>query len=1094
MTKLNHDLSPLEAQMGQLWTHEGQDMAWLQQIFLLFSLLIEQLTENDSIGFTTLFSRIAYLGSQHGLKGHLAYEAHYFRKTLEKGIIPEEEIPDHGQLGLYLIYAIANEVNQYPWTSEYARPDMDLRSSGQLRLGFKRVVHGILLSIDETSQLTVISDDDPDVELQVALAGQDVLIHQINKNMTLPLSINLIDVTFLPDYHCTAKAIVLRPDLLLGVTSVSECFSTGGTTALRYLGRKLIPSDTSVHMLIGNIVNHFLDELIHDPDLTFSDVVKDTFQISPESFSLMTDNEVMDCMSKVKVHFNNLKKVVTHELADAGITKERSYLEPSFYSNEFGLQGRLDLYHHNERAGKSDIVELKSGKLYQAHKYGLNQNHYIQTLLYDLLLESVYDGKIKSTNYILYSGHDGKRLRFAPKVRDKQIEALNVRNKIIQLEEILTKVDQEEFEHVLARLDPEAIPTQFNFLRRDAKRFWDGYGRLSELERIYFRTFLAFISREFQMSKIGRHGIFSSNGLASLWLDPMAEKADMFTVLTYLEVSKNDTNEEIPCLTLTFSERSNRLSKFRVGDITVLYPYESVDTNILSHQLFKCTILELSADGVKVRLRARQKNFEIFRKYKFWNIESDVLDSGFNKQFHGMYDFMVSEKSYRDRMLCLTPPAEPAALPAHDPEEMTDEQRHILNKAISAQDYFLLWGPPGTGKTSVMIHHLVKYLYEETEQQILLLAYTNRAVDEICAAIHDLLDGNYIRIGSRYSTDVKYKDNLLSNRITTLDTRAKLREVFATHRVFVSTISSFQGKREMKLLKKFDVAIIDEASQLLEPMLVGMLSAFRKFILIGDHRQLPAVVTQNKEKSKVSHEQLRDIGLVDCRMSLFERMYKQCTEKGWDWACGALTHQGRMHQDIVQLISKEFYDGRLDIMQGIDRLLATPDYKTHGPTQKTLVANRLIFIDTPKARNITRKTNHDEAVMVSQLVQIWQEIYAANAMELSLSSIGVITPFRSQIAMIKSLPFFSDEGITIDTVERYQGGARDRIIISLAVNEADLLDAISNVNEEGIDRKLNVALTRAREHIIILGNKGILMRNPLYARLIESCVEVEFFR
>ena len=76
--------------------------------------------------------------------------------------------------------------------------------------------------------------------------------------------------------------------------------------------------------------------------------------------------------------------------------------------------------------------------------------------------------------------------------------------------------------------------------------------------------------------------------------------------------------------------------------------------------------------------------------------------------------------------------------------------------------------------------------------------------------------------------------------------------------------------------------------------------------------------------------------------------------------------------------------------------------------------------------------------------------------------------------------------LTIDTVERYQGGARDIIIISLCTNKVSQMDALVSLSEEGVDRKLNVALTRARKHLVILGNPHILNINSIYASLIEQ--------
>jgi len=1093
MNKKLHFIQQIARHMEAFKNVEQLDKAALEQIFLLFSLFFERATDKEAIGFTTLFSRIAYFGIQHQLPKSLVYETQFFRKTLESGTYSKDLIPDLSALGLHLIQANINKVYKYPYECTFEKPEKNLDADRESKLSYKRIQRAILFEISDNS-VEVILDDSPDTKMRVRIDEAFVSqLKQIKKHLSLPVIINLVDVNWYTDEDPLAKAFVLRPDFLLGVTSVSECFSSTGATSLKYFGRKLIPSDSSVHMLIGNVVNHYLDELIHNPSLEFKEMLSDTFQIAPVRFSVMSDDEVKDCISKVRVHFENLKNVVTTELSDAGITKERSYLEPSFYSNEFGLLGRLDLYHHNEQTAKSDIVELKSGKLYQAHKYGLNQNHYVQTLLYDLILESVYDAKVKSTNYILYSANDSKRLRFAPKVRNKQLDALRLRNTIILIEEILTKLDKRDTVDILSRLDPESIPEAYTFLRRDAKKFWDAYGRLTELEQSYYKVFVAFITREFQLSKIGRHGIYTSNGLASLWLDPMVEKADMFTILSLLEVLENYSDQEVPTLTLGFSAESNRLSKFRVGDIVILYPYDDPAKSVLSNQLFKCTILELDADQVKLRLRARQKNFDIFRKFRFWNLESDTLDSGFTKQYHGLFDFMVADSAYKRRILNLDPPAKPSESIPFNNSTLTEEQQGLMRKAISAEDYFLLWGPPGTGKTSKMISELVAYYYKKTQSEILILAYTNRAVDEICSAVHDVLEGNYLRIGSRYSTAEKYRTNLLSSRIESLTSRASLREVFQESRVTISTLSSFQGKKEIQLLKKYDLVIIDEASQLLEPMLVGLLSHFKKFILIGDHKQLPAVVTQAAEQSVIQDDNLRKkCGLLDARTSLFERLYKQAESKGWDWAYGGLTNQGRMHQDLVQFVSREFYDSKLSILLGIERLSQPSSLLPKTENQKKLIENRVIFVDTPKGQNITRKTNLFEAKIVASLINEWVDIYKYNGLELNPDSIGVITPFRSQIAMIKNQENLSrDLPVTIDTIERYQGGARDRIFISMAVSEAELLDSISNVNSEGIDRKLNVALTRARSHLVIVGNKQILSRKDLYSRLISSAYELD---
>lgn len=103
-------------------------------------------------------------------------------------------------------------------------------------------------------------------------------------------------------------------------------------------------------------------------------------------------------------------------------------------------------------------------------------------------------------------------------------------------------------------------------------------------------------------------------------------------------------------------------------------------------------------------------------------------------------------------------------------------------------------------------------------------------------------------------------------------------------------------------------------------------------------------------------------------------------------------------------------------------------------------------------------------------------------------SLGIITPWRAQIAQLRetlAAAGLDPDGITIDTVERYQGGARDIILISCCVHSIAQLNNLVNLSGEGVDRKLNVALTRAREQVIVLGNPEVLREDPRYREFIE---------
>ena len=184
---------------------------------------------------------------------------------------------------------------------------------------------------------------------------------------------------------------------------------------------------------------------MNSPKATFPDLFKETFKRYPLVLSLFDDSHIRNLYQRALQHFAQLQKVVNEDLIAEDFEVQQGSIEPTFYSEKFGIQGRLDLFFTGKRTG---IIELKSGKIYRPNAYGLNQSHYVQTLLYDLLIESVYQGKIDPTNYILYSGVKEKPLRFAPRVRAQQWEAIEFRNQMIILEKRLMQItpDQSGFQ------------------------------------------------------------------------------------------------------------------------------------------------------------------------------------------------------------------------------------------------------------------------------------------------------------------------------------------------------------------------------------------------------------------------------------------------------------------------------------------------------------------------------------------------------------------------------------------------------------------------------------------------------------------------
>ncbi|MDH3649804.1 MAG: AAA domain-containing protein [Saprospiraceae bacterium] len=1079
------------------------------KVSLLHDLLInicKEAVKDTGIQFHTVFAVLAYTGHKFRLPGKFLFNLHRFRRQARSIHVEShshESIEYLYLLGvkvlvdlIRLIYSAIPSPELIALTADPAiyhtrdKRIVSFEKSQRVLIVKKQLQSDLLIGIDRAAP-------DKPILIRYNVEGRNEnfnsSIDLLDSTLQLPLEVNLIDVEIDAEGVHEPKAFVLEPDYLIDITAVAECFKEFGVSYLPYLSKKYLPLSNNKYLMLGHIANFFLDELMADSSLSFKELIGQVFQLNPLAFSLFDDSMAREIVQLSQRHFISLKTVIQNVLPKHGISVEHCFLEPTFYSEQFGLQGRLDVLHdHPEIEEDAAIIELKSGKPFKPNAYGLSHNHYVQTLLYDLLIKSVSRGKLRPTNYILYSIKDRDHLRFAPAVRSQQYEALNARNALIGFEHLLSEVDQHldqpaNFISIIKGSEDRA----YGFVKRDIELIENRFRQISVLEQKYFLVMSAFAAREQRLSKVGMEGQNRNNGQASLWLNSMSEKEAEFNILSHLIIEEDSSHLTEPLILFKRTDKTNPLANFRQGDLAILYPGDDGD-NALDRQLFKGSIIQLTEESITFKLRAKQFNHSLFKKYTFWNLEHDVLDSSFSGLYRSLFAFIGFEGEARRKFLTLKAPKKPKKTISVRYPELTEEQNHVFNQMLNAEDYYLLWGPPGTGKTSVMLRLFVKYLMLHTKETILLLAYTNRAVDEICTAIKSTEEGfeEFIRIGSRYSTDPAHRANLLNEKIAKVQKRSELKRVISSHRIVAATISSIIGKREIFELMKFDRVVVDEATQILEPMMAGLLPYFEKTLLIGDHKQLAAVVVQAHEERTIEDPGLHAIGANDVGDSYFERVFRRCQEENWYWAFNRLSHQGRMHQDIMEFPSTHFYQGMLKVLPAKQPSVQTELIQLRHPTDPDhfLIKQRVAFLPVPSGELFNSKTNAGEARIAACLVQELASILSYNNRAFTSSTLGVITPYRAQIAMIRQELWkrdFDPSNVTIDTVERYQGGARDIIIISLCVNSTDQLDSLVSHSSEGVDRKLNVALTRAREQLIVLGDTEVLSSDPTYAAFID---------
>ncbi|XP_044716214.1 DNA replication factor dna2 domain-containing protein [Hirsutella rhossiliensis] len=467
-----------------------------------------------------------------------------------------------------------------------------------------------------------------------------------------------------------------------------------------------------------------------------------------------------------------------------------------------------------------------------------------------------------------------------------------------------------------------------------------------------------------------------------------------------------------------------------------------------------------------------------------YRLDKDEFSNGMATVRNNLLQLMANEvpaaAQMRRLVVDLAPPrfkAVPSQYTIADRESLNIDQQKAIEKVMSAQDYALVLGMPGTGKTTT-IAHIIRALTSQGKS-VLLTSHTHTAVDNILIKLKSAKIP-ILRLGAPAKVHPEVKDfvHLAGEPKKTFEA---IKE--AWHGTPIVATTCLGINHPVFLERTFDYCIVDEASQITLPICAGPIRMASSFVLVGDHNQLPPVVR---------NEEAREGGLD---VSLFKLLSDTHPESVVN-----LAHQYRMCEDIMTLSNTLIYEGKLRC--GYDALRhrklhvpslgalrhvhydaaslsgpGTPRSICTGPAPSRcwlydLVDSeaRVRFVNTDTIRPMVREEAQGKRIVNSAEVRIVaQLVESLLAVGVPTGEVGVMTHYRAQLVLLKDR-LRGHASVEMHTTDRFQGRDKEVIVLSLvrsneACNIGDLLKDW---------RRINVAFTRAKTKLLVVGSKSTL--------------------
>ncbi|XP_049936664.1 DNA replication ATP-dependent helicase/nuclease JHS1 isoform X2 [Nymphaea colorata] len=536
-------------------------------------------------------------------------------------------------------------------------------------------------------------------------------------------------------------------------------------------------------------------------------------------------------------------------------------------------------------------------------------------------------------------------------------------------------------------------------------------------------------------------------------------------------------DDQGPLYALTSASSLSKIGSFKRGDLVIL------STNSGHVAVASGIVVDIGDYHVAVSLSRRLRipgscsNVKIEELiHEVWHIHKDESSSSFAIMRSNLAElFFQSNESAQLRRMIVdleVPRFDSGIIFSQDPaisyikteKSLNDDQRRAILKILTAKDYTLILGMPGTGKTSTLVHTVKALLIRGAS--ILLTSYTNSAVDNLLIKLKN--QGiDFVRIGRDEAIHDEVRDYCVSANVRSVkDLKLKMDEAR------VVGVTCLGTAHLLLTNKKFDICIMDEAGQITLPVSLGPLMLASKFVLVGDHYQLPPLV-----RSTEARENGMEVSLF-CRLS-----------EAHPQSVSALQCQYRMCSGIMELSNTLIYGNRLrcgsvevaNAKLNISNVKSFPSWLNEALDPDKSV----IFINTDglpalEVKKNTTINNPAEAFILSEIVRRLLEGRILG------NEIGIITPYNAQVDLIQHILCVTS--VEIHTIDKYQGRDKDCIMVSFVKSIENPRACSSSII--GDWHRINVAITRAKKKLIMVGSSRTLSKVPLLDLLIKKVDEL----